>query len=258
MDSNNHFNYGTSTNSGLKLSSGDSLYTNGSSMSFPQQGKNLNGEMNVNGVTTVHGSSVSGSHPPSAPYPHMSGHHQGAVGYEYLWGGLPQYGPSMGSSSGQGVHQKQPAPGIAQSQSQHHFQSHGQYQLNGGVEASHQPPIAGQTNVPLTGNSQYWNRSNPTQQQMSYNSPSMYGSFQSQSHPGVAPSPHHQQQTLQPPAHQPSQQPLLSHHQPHHHHQQQQQQHYSMMTNGMPFYQPPQQQLPQQSQSQKVQCWSRL
>ncbi|XP_014841967.1 PREDICTED: bromodomain adjacent to zinc finger domain protein 2A isoform X1 [Poecilia mexicana] len=251
MDSNNHFNYGTSTNSGLKLSSGDSLYTNGSSMSFPQQGKNLNGEMNVNGVTTVHGSSVSGSHPPSAPYPHMSGHHQGGVGYEYLWGGLPQYGPGMGSSSGQGVHQKQPAPGITQSQSQHHFQSHGQYQLNGGVEASHQPPIAGQTNVPLTGNSQYWNRSNPTQQQMSYNSPSMYGSFHSQSHPGVTPSPHHQQQTLQPPAHQPSQQPLLSHHQSHHHHQQQQQQqHYSMMTNGMPFYQPPQQQLPQQSQSQ--------
>uniref|UniRef100_A0A087Y1P6 Bromodomain adjacent to zinc finger domain, 2A n=1 Tax=Poecilia formosa TaxID=48698 RepID=A0A087Y1P6_POEFO len=200
MDSNNHFNYGTSTNSGLKLSSGDSLYTNGSSMSFPQQGKNLNGEMNVNGVTTVHGSNVSGSHPPSAPYPHMSGHHQGGVGYEYL------YGPGMGSSSGQGVHQKQPAPGITQSQSQHHFQSHSQYQLNGGVEASHQPPIAGQTNVPLTGNSQYWNRSNPTQQQMSYNSPSMYGSFHSQSHP--------------------------------------------MMTNGMPFYQPPQQQLPQQSQSQ--------
>uniref|UniRef100_A0A3B5LWT1 Uncharacterized protein n=1 Tax=Xiphophorus couchianus TaxID=32473 RepID=A0A3B5LWT1_9TELE len=173
MDSNNHFNYGTSTNSGLKLSSGDSLYTNGSSTSFPQQGKNLNGEMNVNGVTTVHGSSVSGSHPPSAPYPHMSGHHQGAVGYEYLWGGLPQYGSGMGPSSGQGVHQKQPASGIAQSQSQHHFQSHGQYQLNGGVEASHQPPIASQTN-----------------------------------------------------------------------------QHYSMMTNGMPFYQPPQQQLPQQSQSQ--------
>lgn len=41
MESNNHFNYGThsSANSGLKLSSGDSLYTNGSSMSFPQQGK---------------------------------------------------------------------------------------------------------------------------------------------------------------------------------------------------------------------------
>uniref|UniRef100_A0A3Q2TIN0 Bromodomain adjacent to zinc finger domain, 2A n=1 Tax=Fundulus heteroclitus TaxID=8078 RepID=A0A3Q2TIN0_FUNHE len=237
MDSNNHFNYGTSTNSGLKLSSGDSLYTNGSSMSFPQQGKNLNGEMNVNGVTTVLGSSVPpGPNPPAAPYPHMSGHHQGGGSYDYLWGGRPQYGPGMGTSSGQGAHQKQPAPGIGQSQppqqQQHHFQSHGQYQLNGAAEASGQPAAAGQASIPLTGSSQYWNRSNPGPQQMSYNSPSVYGTFQSQSHPGLPPSPHHQQQTLQ--------QPLLSHHQPHHHHQQQQppqQQHYSMMTNGMPFYQ---------------------
>ncbi|XP_038127382.1 bromodomain adjacent to zinc finger domain protein 2A isoform X1 [Cyprinodon tularosa] len=250
MDSNNHFNYGTSTNSGLKLSSGDSLYTNGSSMSFPQQGKNLNGEMNVNGVTTVLGSSVSGSHPPSNPYPHMSGHHQSGVSYDYLWAGQPHYGTGMGTSPGQGVHQKQPASGV--SQAQHHFQSHGQYQLNGGVEASHQSPITGQGNIPPTGATQYWNRSNPGPQQMGYNPASMYGAFQSQSQPGVTPSPHHQQQTLQ---QQPSQQPQLSHHQPHHHHQQQQ--HYSMMTNGMPFYQhqsqpsslpSPQQHSPQLSQ----------
>ena len=43
MEANNHFNYGThpaaSANSGLKRSLGDSLYTNGSSVSFPQQGK---------------------------------------------------------------------------------------------------------------------------------------------------------------------------------------------------------------------------
>lgn len=195
----------------------------------------LNGEMNVNGVSTVHGSSVSaGSHPPSTPYPHMSGHHQSGVGYDYLWGGNPQYGPGMGASSGQSVHQKQPLPGIAQSQSQHHFQGHGQYQVNGGVEAPHQPPVASQANIPLTGSSQYWSRSNTAPQQMSYNSPSLYGTFQSQSHPGVAPSPHHQQQTLQQPAHPPSQQQILSLHQSH---QQQQQQHYSMTTNGMPFYQ---------------------
>ncbi|MEQ2184898.1 hypothetical protein GOODEAATRI_012681 [Goodea atripinnis] len=139
----------------------------------------------------------------------MSSHHQSGVSYDYLWGGHSQYGPGMGTSSGQGLHQKQPAPGIAQSQSQHHFQSHGQYQLNGGVEAAHQPSVPGQANIPLTGNSQYWNRSNSSPQQMSYNSPSMYGTFQSQSHPGVTPSPHHQQQTVQQPAHQPSQQPLL-------------------------------------------------
>uniref|UniRef100_A0A672JHP9 Bromodomain adjacent to zinc finger domain, 2A n=1 Tax=Salarias fasciatus TaxID=181472 RepID=A0A672JHP9_SALFA len=240
MDSNNHFNYGThsSANSGLKLSSGDSLYTNGSSMSFPQQGKNMNGEMNVNGVTTVLGSSVPGSHPPSASYPHMSNHHQSSMGYDYLWGGHPQYGPAMGASPGHGMHQKQPGPGMVQPQSQHHFQSHGQYQLNGGIERSHQPPVAGPANMPLTG-SQYWNRSNPGPQ-ISYNSHSMYGTYQSQAHPGITPSQHHQQQPLQPPPHQASQQHLHSHRHPHphHHHQQHQQpQHYGMMPNGMPYYQ---------------------
>ncbi|TKS77828.1 Zinc finger domain protein 2A [Collichthys lucidus] len=258
MESNNHFNYGThaSANSGLKLSSGDSLYTNGSSMSFPQQGKNMNGEMNVNGVTTVIGSSVPGSHPPTAPYPHMSNHHQGSMGYDYLWGGHPQYGPAMGTSAGHGMQQKQPTPGMGQPQAQHHFQVHGQYQLNGGIESSHQPPVAGPPNMPLTG-SQYWNRSNPGPQQISYNSHSMYGSYQSQAHPEITPSQHHQQQSIQPPPHQPSQQHLHSHRHPAHHHQQPQ--HYGMMPNGMPYYQhqpqhpslpSPQQQQQQQQQSQ--------
>uniref|UniRef100_A0A672JHP0 Bromodomain adjacent to zinc finger domain, 2A n=1 Tax=Salarias fasciatus TaxID=181472 RepID=A0A672JHP0_SALFA len=258
MDSNNHFNYGThsSANSGLKLSSGDSLYTNGSSMSFPQQGKNMNGEMNVNGVTTVLGSSVPGSHPPSASYPHMSNHHQSSMGYDYLWGGHPQYGPAMGASPGHGMHQKQPGPGMVQPQSQHHFQSHGQYQLNGGIERSHQPPVAGPANMPLTG-SQYWNRSNPGPQ-ISYNSHSMYGTYQSQAHPGITPSQHHQQQPLQPPPHQASQQHLHSHRHPHphHHHQQHQQpQHYGMMPNGMPYYQhqPQHPSLPSPQQQQQQQ-----
>uniref|UniRef100_I3KK70 Bromodomain adjacent to zinc finger domain, 2A n=1 Tax=Oreochromis niloticus TaxID=8128 RepID=I3KK70_ORENI len=240
MDSNNHFNYGThsSANSGLKLSSGDSLYTNGSSMSFPQQGKNMNGEMNVNGVTTVLGSSVPGSHPPSAPYPHLSNHHQSSVGYDYLWGGHPQYGPAVSNSPAHGMHQKQSTPGMVQPQSQHHFQGHGQYQLNGGIESSHQAPVAGPANMPLTGN-QYWNRSNPGTQQMSYNSHGMYGTYQSQAHPGITPSQHHQQQSLQATPHQASQQHFHSSHpHPHHRHQQHQQpQHYGMMPNGMPYYQ---------------------
>uniref|UniRef100_A0A3Q3NGZ9 Bromodomain adjacent to zinc finger domain, 2A n=1 Tax=Mastacembelus armatus TaxID=205130 RepID=A0A3Q3NGZ9_9TELE len=235
MESNNHFNYGThsSANSGLKLSSGDSLYTNGSSMSFPQQGKNMNGEMNVNGVTTVLGSGVPGPQPPTAPYPHMGNHHQSTMGYDYLWGGHPQYGPAMGASPGHGMHQKQPTPGMVQAQSQHHFQGHGQYQLNGGLESSHQSPAAGPPNMPLTG-SQYWNRSNTGPQQMGYNSHNMYGTYQSQAHPGITPSQHHQQQSLQPP----SQQHLHSHRHPQHHHQQHQQpQHYGMLPNGMPYYQ---------------------
>ncbi|XP_069382190.1 bromodomain adjacent to zinc finger domain protein 2A [Paralichthys olivaceus] len=244
MESNNHFSYGThsSANSGLKRSSGDSLYTNGSSMSFPQQGKNMNGEINVNGTTTVLGSGVPSSHPPSAPYPHMSNHHQSSMAFDYLWGGHPQYGPAMGSSPGQGMHQKQPAPGMTQPQSQHHFQGHGQYQLNGGIESSHQPPVPGPPNMPLTG-SQYWNRSNPGPQQIGYNSHSMYGTYQSPAHPGITPSQHHQQQSLQPPPHQPSQQHLHSH--PHQHHQQHQQpQHYGLMPNGMPYYQHQHQTLP--------------
>lgn len=230
-------------------------------MSFPQQGKNMNGEMNVNGVTTVLGSGAPGSHPPTAPYPHMSNHHQSSMGYDYLWGGHPQYGPAMGTSSGHGMHQKQPTPGMVQPQSQHHFQGHGQYQLNGGIESSHQPPVAGPTNMPLTG-SQYWNRSNPGQQQISYNSHSMYGTYQSQAHPGITPSQHHQQQSLQPPSHQPSQQHLHSHrHPPHHHQQHQQPQHYGMMPNGMPYYQhqsqhpslpSPQQQQPQPTQQSQA------
>lgn len=197
----------------------------------------MNGEMNVNGVTTVIGSGVPGSHPPTAPYPHMSNHHQGSMGYDYLWGGHPQYGPAMGTSAGHGMQQKQPTPGMGQPQAQHHFQGHGQYQLNGGIESSHQPPVAGPPNMPLTG-SQYWNRSNPGPQQISYNSHSMYGSYQSQAHPGITPSQHHQQQSIQPPPHQPSQQHLHSHRHPAHHHQQHQQpQHYGMMPNGMPYYQ---------------------
>lgn len=224
----------------------------------------MNGEMNVNGATTVLGSSLPGSHPPTAPYPHMGNHHQGSgMGYDYLWAAHPQYGPSMGSSPGHGMHQKQPAtPGMVGPQSQHHFQGHGQYQLNGGIEGSHQSPAA--PSMPL-GGSQYWNRSNPGPQQIGYNSHSMYGSYQSQSHPGMAPSQHHQQQQqppLQPPPHQSSQQHLHPHRQPSHHHQQHQQpQHYGMMPNGMPYYQhqsqhallssPPQQaQQPTQAQAQ--------
>lgn len=216
--------------------------------------------MNVNGATTVHGSSVPGSHPPTAPYPHVSNHHQNSMGYDYVWGGHPQYGPPMGSSPGHGLHQKQPAPGMVQPQSQHHFQGHGQYQLNGGVESSHQSSAAAPPNIPLSG-SQYWSRNNPGPQQISYNSHSMFGSYQSQTHPRLSPSHHQQQQSRQPPPHQSSQQHIHSSRHPSHQHQQHQQpQHYGMMPNGMPYYQhqpqhasvpsSQQQQAPQQAQAQ--------
>ncbi|XP_061760562.1 bromodomain adjacent to zinc finger domain protein 2A isoform X2 [Nerophis ophidion] len=223
MEANNHFNYGTnsSKNSGLTRSSGDSLFTNGSSSSFPQQGKNMNGEMNVNGVTTVLGSGAPGSQPPSGPYPHISNHHQSNMGY--LWGAHPQYSPTLASPPSHGLHQKQPAPGMMQPLSQANFQVHGQYQLNGDMASSQPPSVADPSNLPPTG-SRFWSRSNPGPQTTSYTSRSIYGTFQSPSHHRVSPSPLHQQQVST----SPTQQHLHSQHLPHH---------YGVMPNGMPFYQ---------------------
>ncbi|XP_076133119.1 bromodomain adjacent to zinc finger domain protein 2A isoform X1 [Alosa pseudoharengus] len=254
MEANNHFNYGphssVSANSGLKLSSGESLYTNGSSMSFPQQGKNINGDMNVNGITTAIGTSQPGPHPTSSSYPHMTNHHhQGSMAYDYLWG-QPQYSPAMSSGSTHGMHQKQGSPGVLQ-QNQHHFQSHGQYQVNGAMGASHQTPVGGAPNVSL-GAGQYWNRPTPTQQQggasmaMGYNSHSVYGGYQSQVHPGLSPAQHHQQSAMThqgPPTHHHPHHPHPHH--PHAHHHAQQQQHYGMVPNGMPYYQHQPQHQPQ-------------
>uniref|UniRef100_A0AAY4CYT1 Bromodomain adjacent to zinc finger domain protein 2A n=1 Tax=Denticeps clupeoides TaxID=299321 RepID=A0AAY4CYT1_9TELE len=185
MEANNHFNYGShssvSANSGLKLSSGDSHYTNGSSMSFPQQGKNINGDMNVNGITTAIGTSQAGS---TSSYPHMSNHHhQDGMAPHYMWG--QQYNPALSSGS-------------------QHFQGHGQYQVNGGMGASRQAPVAGAANASMSAG-QYWNRGNPSQHQgstsmpMGYNSHSMYGAYQSQVHTGMPPAgpQHHQQPSMQ-------------------------------------------------------------
>ncbi|XP_036390288.1 bromodomain adjacent to zinc finger domain protein 2A-like isoform X2 [Megalops cyprinoides] len=249
MAANNHYNFGghpsVSANSGLKPSSGESLYTNGSlsSMSFSQQGKNLNGDLNVNGITTVAGSGAPGAHP-STSYSHMSNHHQphqSSLGYDYLWG-QSQYRPALSAGHRASMHHKQ-SPGAALQLPQH-FQGHAQYQANGGLVGPRQPPATAAPNVSLAGG-QYWNRGSPSQQHggsplgVAYNSHGGYGAYQGQGHPGMAPVQHHQQQ------HQP-QQHL-------HHHQQQQQHHYGMVPNGMSYYQPhcqppPTAQVPPQAQ----------
>ncbi|XP_077598273.1 bromodomain adjacent to zinc finger domain protein 2A isoform X2 [Stigmatopora nigra] len=221
MEANNHFNYGThsSPNSGLKRTSGDSHYTNGS-MSFPHQGKNMNGEMNVNGTTTVLGSGTPTSQPPSSPYPLMSNHLQSSLGY--LWGGHPQFSPGMATSPS--LHQKQLTPGIVQPQS-HHFQAQGPYQLNGDMDNSQQSLLAAPSNIPTTG-SHFWNRNNPAPQGAAYASRSMFGGYEAQR--GISPPQHNQQVTtpssqlhphssLQPPIHPP--------------------QHYGMSSNGTPVSQ---------------------
>ncbi|XP_066526414.1 bromodomain adjacent to zinc finger domain protein 2A isoform X2 [Hoplias malabaricus] len=259
METNNHFNYGphsVSTNSGLKHSSGESLYTNGSSMSFPQQGKNLNSEMNVNGITTADGASQPGPHPPPSSYPLVSNHHrQGSMGYDYLWS-QSQYNPAMSSGAAHGMHQKPGSQGVMQQQPQHHFQGHGQYQVNGSMGGTRQPPIAG---------GQYWGRGNPNQQpdassmSLGYSSHGMYGGYPNQVHSGIQQASHHQQ----PPPIQHQSATALQHH-PHHsqHHQphnvqpQQQQQHYGMVPNGMPFYQHQTQHGPLSSQQPLTQSQS--
>uniref|UniRef100_A0A8C9RKB8 Bromodomain adjacent to zinc finger domain, 2A n=1 Tax=Scleropages formosus TaxID=113540 RepID=A0A8C9RKB8_SCLFO len=213
MEANNLFNFGghpsESANSGLKHSSGDTLYSNGSSMSFPQPSKNMNGDMNVNGITTVIGTSASGSHPSTA-YSLMSNHHQSSLGYDYLWD-QAQYNPTVSTAMQQPQSQPQP---------QQHFQGHGQYQLNGGVGgASRQSAVAAPPNVTGAGGP-YWSRGSPGPQQstssmnMSYGASNAYGSYQNQVHPSMTPPQHQQQQQ---------------------HHQQQP--HFGMVSNGMPYYQ---------------------
>ncbi|XP_051516056.1 bromodomain adjacent to zinc finger domain protein 2A-like isoform X1 [Myxocyprinus asiaticus] len=202
--------------------------------------------MNVNGITTAGGTSQPGAHPPSASsFPLMGNHHHpGSIGYDYLWA-QSQYNPALGPGPSQGVHQKPGSQGAIQPQQpQHHFQGHGQYQVNGSMGPSRQPPGTG---------SQYWGRGNPGQQQggssmsMGYNSHSMYGAYPNQGHPGIPQSQNHQQ----PPSmqHQPA---TAHHHLQHHSHQQppQQQQQYGMMPNGMPYYQHPSHQSQPQTQSQ--------
>ncbi|KAL4655498.1 bromodomain adjacent to zinc finger domain protein 2A [Arapaima gigas] len=241
MEANNLFNFGghpsESANSGLKHSSGDTLYSNGSSMSFPQPGKNMNGDMNVNGITTVIGTSASGSHPSTAYSLMSNNHHQSSLGYDYLWD-QAQYNPTVSTGHGTGLHPKQSSSGVmpqTQPQPQQHFQGHGQYQLNGGVGGvSRQSSVAAPPNVTLTG--QYWSRGSPGPQQgassmnISYGASNVYSSYQNQVHPSMTPPQHqHQQQ----------------------HHQQQS--HLGMVSNGMAYYQhqpPPPPLVTTQTQSQ--------
>lgn len=179
----------------------------------------MNGEMNVNGITTVIGTSTSGPHPSTA-YSLMSNHHhQSGLAYDYLWS-ESSYGQATAINSGHGpsMQHKQSSSGVMQQQQ--HFQGHGQYQLNGELGGSHASAVAAPPNVTLSGGS-YWGRESPIPQQsgssmtMSYGSGNTYGSYQNQVHPSVTPPQHHHQ---------------------HQHHQQQQ--HFGMMPNGVPYYQP--------------------
>ncbi|KAL1021449.1 hypothetical protein UPYG_G00013390 [Umbra pygmaea] len=73
------------------------------------------------------------------------------------------------STPGHGMHQKQPSPGLMQQQNSHHFQGHGQNQMNGEMPGSHQPPVTAPPNVTLTAG-QYWK-----QNQQQHQQPQHYG-----------------------------------------------------------------------------------
>lgn len=128
----------------------------------------LNGDMNVNGITAADGGSQSGPDPPASSYHH---HHQQAImEYDYLW--IPShYNSDMGSGSGcgtgHGTDQKQQQP-------PHAFQGH--YPINRTMGSSQQPPVTRE---------QYWGQGCPGQQQGGSSatipySHSMYGVYPNQ------------------------------------------------------------------------------
>uniref|UniRef100_A0A452GGN6 Uncharacterized protein n=1 Tax=Gopherus agassizii TaxID=38772 RepID=A0A452GGN6_9SAUR len=165
METNNHFNFpglpSVPAASGLKPapSSGDSLYTNGSPINFPPQGKGLNGDMNGNGLSTVSHASTSGTftsagHSPDAsalPHP-----------YDYLWN-YPPYQPS-------GLKE---TPGVSQ------FSGLGQYPLNG-ILGGTRPVSPGHNTNPRAGQ-EFWANGTSSSMGLSFDSQELYDSFQDQS-----------------------------------------------------------------------------
>ncbi|KAG5836040.1 hypothetical protein ANANG_G00250390 [Anguilla anguilla] len=256
MEANNHFNFGSHpavpTNSGSKPSSGDSHYSNGSSISLPQPGKNMKSEVNVNGITTVKGPSQ--PHPlPSTPYT-VIGHrrHHSELEYDYLWG-QQQYSPPMGIDPGATLQQ----------------QEHRKSEPNGGLAASCPPNVT-------VGKGGYWNQGIPGQQHGTSPNLLEYSSHRAfQSHPQLSEAPqkghdnlqsqqHHlkhkhppsqqlaSQQNQQQPSQQNQQQPFQHHQQqPSQQHQQQtSQQHQQQVSQQQHQHQPSLQQQHQTSQWQ--------
>ncbi|XP_064162855.1 bromodomain adjacent to zinc finger domain protein 2A-like isoform X3 [Anguilla rostrata] len=256
MEANNHFNFGSHpavpTNSGSKPSSGDSHYSNGSSISLPQPGKNMKSEVNVNGITTVKGPSQ--PHPlPSTPYT-VIGHrrHHSELEYDYLWG-QQQYSPPMGIDPGATLQQ----------------QEHRKSEPNGGLAASCPPNVT-------VGKGGYWNQGIPGQQHGTSPNLLEYSSHRAfQSHPQLSEAPqkghdnlqsqqHHlkhkhppsqqlaSKQNQQQPSQQNQQQPFQHHQQqPSQQHQQQtSQQHQQQVSQQQHQHQPSLQQQHQTSQWQ--------
>ncbi|XP_053517882.1 bromodomain adjacent to zinc finger domain protein 2A isoform X2 [Artibeus jamaicensis] len=172
MEANDHFNFTglppAPAASGLKPSpsSGEGLYTNGSPMNFPQQGKSLNGDVNVNGLSTVSHTTTSGILN-SAPHSSSTSHlHHPNVAYDCLWN-YSQY-PSANSGS----NLKDP-PLLSQF-------SGGQYPLNGILGGSRQPSSPSHNTNLRAGSQEFWANGTQSPMGLNFDSQELYDSFPDQ------------------------------------------------------------------------------
>ncbi|XP_014814837.1 PREDICTED: bromodomain adjacent to zinc finger domain protein 2A [Calidris pugnax] len=168
METNNHFNFtGLSSApaaSGPKPTpaSGDSPFAHGSPLGFPQQGKSLNGGMNVNGFSTVSHPSTSGTFAPSSPpagTPPLRS-------YDCLWDYTP-YPQTGGLKDGSPA--TPPLPTL------------GQFPLNGVAGGGSRPASPGHgTNLRGAGQ-EFWGNGNPGPMGLNFDSQELYDSFHDQS-----------------------------------------------------------------------------
>ncbi|XP_066114475.1 bromodomain adjacent to zinc finger domain protein 2A isoform X1 [Saccopteryx bilineata] len=171
MEANDHFNFTglppAPAASGLKPSpSGEGLYTNGSPMNFPQQGKSLNGDVNVNGLSTVSHTTTSGILN-SAPHSSSTSHlHHPNVAYDCLWN-YSQY-----PSSNPGSNLKDP-PLLSQF-------SGGQYPLNGILGGSRQPSSPSHNTNLRAGSQEFWANGTQSPMGLNFDSQELYDSFPDQ------------------------------------------------------------------------------
>ncbi|XP_016079964.1 PREDICTED: bromodomain adjacent to zinc finger domain protein 2A isoform X4 [Miniopterus natalensis] len=172
MEANDHFNFTglppAPAASGLKpsSSSGEGLYTNGSPMNFPQQGKSLNGDVNVNGLSTVSHTTTSGILN-SAPHSSSTSHlHHPNVAYDCLWN-YSQY-----PSANPGSNLKDP-PLLSQF-------SGGQYPLNGILGGSRQPSSPSHNTNLRAGSQEFWANGTQSPMGLNFDSQELYDSFPDQ------------------------------------------------------------------------------
>ncbi|XP_012587952.1 PREDICTED: bromodomain adjacent to zinc finger domain protein 2A [Condylura cristata] len=173
MEANDHFNFTglppAPAASGLKPSpsSGEGLYTNGSPMNCPQQGKSLNGDVNVNGLSTVSHTTASGilnSAPHSSSTSHL--HHHPSVAYDCLWN-YSQY-----PSANPGSNLKDP-PLLSQF-------SGGQYPLNGILGGSRQTSSPSHNTNLRAGSQEFWANGTQSPMGLNFDSQELYDSFPDQ------------------------------------------------------------------------------